>query len=88
MSMTVYLNSQEIEVLDRQDTNSENAGGWQSLLVRLQRILDRNSGALTLEDDDLERIHRYAFVYGSGGWEQRLLDIFERHLGPNLDQRQ
>jgi len=39
-----------------------------------------------LTDVDLERIPRYAFDYGNGGFEGRLRRIFERHLGPNLNR--
>jgi hypothetical protein len=35
-----------------------------------------------------ERIHRYAFSYRKGGWQARLLRIFGRTLGPNLDGSQ
>jgi hypothetical protein len=54
------------------------------LLVGLQEKLNRTSGELALDDDDLDRIPRYAFHYGNGGWESRLLAIFERHLGAGL----
>ena len=56
------------------------------LLVKLQRQTDRTSGRIVLHDDDLERIPRYAFTYGNGGWEDRLTTIFSRHLGARLNQ--
>ena len=84
MSKLVVLNSQEIKVLDRQDPGTQGDGGWQNLLVGLQQKLNRNTGELVLDDADLERIPRYAFDYGNGGWESRLRDIFERHLGARL----
>jgi hypothetical protein len=62
-------------------------GGYQSLLRALQGRLDRTSGALRLERDELDRIRRYAFEYGQGGWEDRLRRIFGRQLGPQLDGR-
>lgn len=31
------------------------------------------------------RIRMYAFKYGKGGWESRLVAAFGRHLGPKLD---
>jgi hypothetical protein len=78
------LNSSEIEVLDRQDSSTEFDGGWQGLLVCLQRGVDRVTGEIVLEGHDLARIARYAFDYGRGGWESRLREIFGRTLGPNL----
>ena|ERR1035441_4842349 len=82
--MQVILNAAEIEILFRQDPATQRNGGYQSLLVRLQRNTDRTTGALTLTTKDLERIPRYAFDYGNGGWEGRLMGIFQRHLGARL----
>lgn len=80
----VYLTPAEIAVLDRQDPSSRADGGWQGLLVRLQGKVDRATGQLTLDAQDLEQIPRYAFDYGNGGWEDRLTGIFGRTLGPKL----
>jgi hypothetical protein len=82
--MDVTLTRVEMEVLFRQDPRTRRDGGFQSFLVRLQRRTDQNTGALTLTDVDLEKIPRYAFDYGNGGWENRLKDIFERSLGSEL----
>jgi hypothetical protein len=82
--MQVELNPAEVEVLFRQDPRTERRGGYQSFLVRLQRNTDRATGALTLTDSDLEKIPRYAFDYGNGGWEDRFASVFGRHLGPRL----
>ncbi len=82
--MQVTLNSAEKEVLFRQDPATQRNGGYQSLLVRLQNNTDRTTGALSLTSRDLERIPRYAFDYGNGGWEGRLMSIFRRHLGARL----
>ncbi len=82
---TVHLTPPEILILDRQDPSTGQDGGWQGLLTRLQRKVDRASGRLELDAQDLEQIPRYAFTYGNGGWEDRLLGIFGRTLGPRLD---
>lgn len=78
---TVILNEEELEVLYRPN---EGQGGYQGLLTDLQ---DRTAadGTLPLTDDHLEKIPRYAFEYGNGGWEDRLTRIFKRTLGPRLD---
>jgi hypothetical protein len=82
--MDVALNTAELEILFRQDPRTERRGGYQSFLVQLQRKTERGTGALRLSASDLERIPRYAFDYGNGGWEGRLRGIFERHLGSQL----
>lgn len=81
---TVFLTPAEIEILDRQNPETETDGGWQSLLVGLQNKVDRHTRRLVLDDEDLEKIPRYAFDYGNGGWEDRLVGAFGRTLGPLL----
>jgi hypothetical protein len=81
---TLTLNAGEAVLLHRQDPTTETAGGFQSLLVKLQRQHAGATGEIALDDSDLERIPRYAFDYGNGGWESRLVGIFGRSLGPTL----
>jgi hypothetical protein len=81
---TVTLNQDEKNILLRQDPTTETDGGFQKLLVTLQYLLDEATGVIELPDILLERIPRYAFDYGNGGWENRLKGIFARILGPNL----
>ena len=81
---TVTLNQEEREILSRQDPATESDGGYQRLLVTLQSLLDETTGVIELPNIVLERIPRYAFDYGNGGWENRLKSIFSRTLGPNL----
>jgi hypothetical protein len=82
--MDVILTAAEIAELDKQDAATAADGGYQSLLVSLQQRVDRASGKLTLMADDLRRIPMYAFDYGNGGWEDRLVAAFGRTLGPRL----
>lgn len=80
---TINLNQAERTELSKQDPDTSSDGGFQALLVSLQgRVLA--NGDLTLTPNDLERIPRYAFDYGNGGWENTLVNIFGRNLGPNL----
>ena len=81
---TVTLTAGEIRLLKRQDPAKKKDGGWQSLLVRLQTRVDKETGEITLTERDLERIPRYAFDYGNGGWESRLTGAFGRTLGRRL----
>jgi hypothetical protein len=81
---TARLSEEEKNILLRQDPATETDGGFQKLLVTLQYLVDEKSGAIELPKVLLERIPRYAFDYGNGGWESRLKSIFSRTLGENL----
>jgi hypothetical protein len=81
---TVILTLGELAELDRQNPATKGNGGFQRLLVSLQEKVDRTNSRLTLSSRDLERIARYAFDYGNGGWEGRLRRIFGRTLGVGL----
>ena len=80
----VILSGYEQTILNEQDPGTRSRGGYQSLLVRLQTRLNRATGEILLPPTFLERIQRYAFDYGRGGWEDRLTAIFGRVLGPRL----
>jgi hypothetical protein len=54
-------------------------------MLNFQDRLNKTTGELSITEADIENIRRYAFSYGNGGWEDRLREIFGRHLGPNLD---
>ena len=84
MTRTVRLTTREVAELDRQDPVTANDGGYQNFLVSLQNRLDRESLELHLDCSDLEKIPRYAFDYAQGGWQDRLVRIFGRELGPEL----
>lgn len=55
-------------------------GGWQSLMRLLRRKLDSRTGIMVLTNLEIDRIFRYAYAYGNGGWEKRLRRIFGSHL--------
>jgi hypothetical protein len=82
--MIVQLLPSEIEILCKQDPSSRNDGGFQNYLVQLRKRLNISTGEIDLTEDDLERILRYAFDYGNGGWEGILIGAFGRALGDNL----
>jgi hypothetical protein len=79
------LNDHELEVLHRQAPETESDGGWQGLLVTLQNLVEEGTTRIFLTKPIRARIRKYAFSYGKGGWEKRLVDAFGRHLGPRLD---
>lgn len=79
--MIITLNTAEAAILNIED---QGQGGFQSLMEKLQSQYDSSSGDITLDEGDLERIPRYAFDYGNGGWENRIAGIFGRTLGAKL----
>jgi hypothetical protein len=84
--MNIYkLNQSEEDILHQQNPETKEDGGWQRLLVKLQEQFNLGSKEITLYPEDKERIKKYAFSYGNGGWEDRLKGIFGRVLGSNLD---
>ena len=83
--MEVILQTDEMDELSRQDPKTKGDGGFQSLMVSLQKKLDKTSGKLSLSAEDMEKIPRYAFEYKNGGWQNRLMTIFSRTLGSGLD---
>ena len=82
--MEIELTAEEFAELHRQNPATKRDGGWQSLLVGLQRSVIPGTRTIRLTKAQLEQIARYAFDYGKGGWETRLLAIFGRALGNNL----
>ena len=80
--MLVQLNQGEVAALFEQDPSTARDGGFQGLLVKVQG--GTKNGVAELDQGDLERIPRYAFDYRNGGWQDRLLRIFGRALGPRL----
>ncbi len=83
--MDFMLNKAELEALFRQDPSTRQNGGWQSLIVGLQDACDQATAAISVSMSQRRRIRMYAFKYGNGGWENRLVTAFGRHLGPKLD---
>jgi len=80
----LQLTKAEMDVLFEQDPSTENDGGWQSLLVKLQRSCDRQTGIIQIKTILLNRIPKYAFDMGHGGWQDKLMRIFGRTLGQSL----
>jgi hypothetical protein len=81
MRQFLVLNEGEIAALRKQ---VKGQGGFQSLMRRLQGQYRPGTSELRIEDDDVEQIQHYAFDYEQGGWEDDLMAIFSRHLGPTL----
>ena len=82
--MEVVLNESEMGYLFAQNPATAGDGGWQGLMVSLQKKTDRTTGRLELTARDIQRIKTYA-SYDEGTYETRLQRAFGRTLGPNLD---
>jgi len=84
---TVVLQAGEIAELDKTDPSTEFDGAFQTLIVRMQRKIDRKTGEIALNDNDLEKIQRYAFDSRNGDWKNTLMSAFGRTLGQKLGRK-
>ena len=83
--MDFFLSEPEMAALFLQNPATRTDGGFKSLIVALQEQCDRDTGQISVTPSQGERIQKYAFKFGNGGWENRLTATFGRHLGPKLD---
>ncbi|MDG6912817.1 MAG: hypothetical protein JRN35_07030 [Nitrososphaerota archaeon] len=74
--VTVQLTHEEMEIL-LNETGTEGSGGYQSLISGLQgEQLDRKTGLLRLNSEQVRRIIRYVQDYGGGGWQDQLRPVY------------
>lgn len=64
--MKIQLSTAELSRISRP---VRGRGGFQSLLRKLQKQLDGD--ILEVSETDLERLLRYSFEYGQGGFQER-----------------
>lgn len=81
MPIFIQLNAAERSELAKQIAGQ---GGFQGLMKRLRQRA-AISAKLTLSNDEIAQIGKYAFYESGGGYENRLKAIFQRTLGPNLN---
>lgn len=74
------LTKDEMDELFRQDPTTANDGGFQNFIVGLQKQARRGSLEIKLDEDDIDRIRKYAADSKHGGFQQRILKIFGRLL--------
>jgi len=74
------LTREEMDELFRQDPVTAKDGGFQKFIVTLQQQARRGLLEIKLDDDDIERIRKYASDSKRGGWQKRILAIFGRVL--------
>jgi hypothetical protein len=88
MAQFFVLNEEERAELFRQDPSAKNRGGFQNLMLRLQGHYRPGTQEIRVTGEDIDDIQRHAFDYEQGGWEEQLLKIFSRHLGPKLGRQE
>tara|TARA_Y100001954_G_C15648904_1_gene521618 strand:+ start:206 stop:511 length:306 start_codon:yes stop_codon:yes gene_type:complete len=81
--MVIELSDEQIDAV--KEGNTEGEGGFQSLISSLQGNLDEDEGTLTLDEEQQERVPRYAKDYGQGGWEDQLTEMVGEELMEELD---
>jgi hypothetical protein len=84
MAHFFVLNEDECAELFQQDPATKGAGGFQSFLIDLQGMYRSGTQEIRLTDDDIIRIQHFAFDFKQGGWQDRLVRMLGRHLGPDL----
>lgn len=70
-AVEIQLNASERAVVFR---SIEGMGGHQQFLSEIIERVDP-AGGLVLEDDELQKVARYAYRYGSGGYQDRFKSI-------------
>jgi hypothetical protein len=75
------LNADELAELNRP---LNGVGGFQSLIKRLQSQVNPATHEVRLTDTDVDELQHYAFDFKQGGFQDRLVMIFGRVLGPKL----
>jgi hypothetical protein len=80
MARFYVLTTEEMAELFRQDSATANDGGFQNFIVHLQKRARRPALEIKLDDEDIERIRKYAADSKRGGWQARILNIFGRLL--------
>lgn len=78
------LNADEIAELT---TPARGQGGFQTFMKRLQSQFNNATGTIRLTDGDIGDIRHHAFE-GQGGFQDRLIKIFGRVLGPTLGREE
>ena len=74
------LTREEMDELFRQDPLTAKDGGFQNFIVSLQKQARRRLLEIKLDENDIDRIRKYASDSSRGGWQKRILSIFGRVL--------
>ena len=80
-TLTFKFTDDEVKELEKP---ANGQGGFQSLIKKLQGILDKQNGVLALTDAQIGTVVRY-MSYKPGGFEGRLAAGFRRNLHGFID---
>ncbi len=53
-------------------------GGFQDFLTKIKNQYVAETEKLSLERDDIEKLYRYAYIYGEGGFQRRMSVLFDK----------
>ena len=76
--LQIQLQQSATKKLLAQDPATEKKGGFQKLIVSLQRQVNMETGLLQVTDSQLEKVKRYRKKYGQGGWQNILDPIWKQ----------
>lgn len=76
--LQIQLSQKAIKKLLTQDPRTESKGGFQKLIIGMQRQLDSATGVLQVTDSQVEKIERYRKQYGRGGWQDILAEVLKQ----------
>jgi len=76
----IKLSKKELNELFKQDPAQRGRGGFQRLLVKLQKLTNRSTRIMELNGEDIDRIKQYSRNPKKGGFQSRIRKIFEKHF--------
>jgi hypothetical protein len=80
--LQIKLSENAVRRLLAQDPRTESKGGFQKLLIGMQRQLDSQTGMLRVSSSQVEKIERYRKQYGRGGWQDILDEVLKLARNP------
>jgi len=76
--LQIKLSEKAVRKLLAQDPRTEGKGGFQKLIIGMQRQLDSQTGLLRVSNSQVEKIERYRKAYGRGGWQDILEEVLKQ----------
>ena len=83
---TVTLNKREVALLKSAARRGDDNSNFQSLLARLDKLVNDRTGQIEIPPDLMELIHRYGADVGKMSWRGTLYSIFGRTLGHSFGE--
>ncbi len=83
---TVSLNKREVALLKSAARRGDDNSNFQSLLQRLDKLVNDRTGQIEIPPDLMELIHRYGADVGKLSWRGTLFSIFGRTMGQSFGE--